>query len=1517
MKKLFRLVAAIWFAIAGLTTNVFAAPFAMPPYYNVPNDNKYPFYGDVNPTAEAAGRVSVARHNGTGGDCWPRRIYDSVVQYVEPPANQHYFDGLFDVYVNVRYSNWPAPTCTDYSAPATYDIGSVRRWVLCDARLDISGEPFSAGYSPKNFPNEQCPDAPRPEKCPDCPITANPVNIPFGFKLQKEVDLSPQYEGGVEFRRTYTSYGYPNEIIVPNRALGKQWRHHYERGLIVAAELNNAVYALRGNTAVAYFASTVNGYVSEADSADKLTKLTDVSGNLTGWRLYDAKTEDVELYNAQGKLASITSRKGIVQTLTYDTNGLLTQVVDSFGRSLTFTYDTSNRIATMTDPSNKQYTYAYGANGALASVTDPANKVRTYLYENASFPKALTGIMDENGWRFSQYTYNVYGLVAETKFFSQSGVEVNKRTLSYGAPYGGGQNTVTEPSGNVRTYSFQSIVGVSRPYEITQTGTPAEAKTYDANGNTTSYTDFNNNRTTYTYDLTRNLELTRVEGLTSAGANTSATRKTITTWHPTYRIPTSIVEKSVLLTGVETNLRETTFTHDASGNVLTRSVKDSVLNVVRTWTYTYDTYGRVLTAKDPRNNTTTNTYYPNTAAQNTVLPNSRGMLASVTNALGHVTNYTSYDANGRVLSMTDANGLVTAMTYHPRGWLLSRTVGVGLTGAAGSPETTTYDYDGVGQLIKVTLPTVVGSPAAFITYTYDGAHRLTGLQDSEGAKLTYTLDNMGNRIAEAAYDPANTLARSRSRVYDALNRLKQDIGATFHNTDPARQITQYGYDNQGNLTTTTDPLNHSNTNSYDALNRLITATDPNNGQTAYTYNALDQLTAVKDAKNLNTTYTYNAFGEVLTQLSPDTGTTSFSYDATGNLIQKTDARGATAKYVYDALNRVTQTKFYPTLANANANTSSDETRTYTYDTGCTTTAPGSTANTKGRLCTLSDKAGTTTFGYDLKGRITAKSQLVATFTQSHRYRYNSAGQMDQWTTASGQLIGYTYANNKISSITVNGQALISNVLYDPFGPPVGWLWPGATTPNLKTYRDYDLDGRLTRWELKNGVSYIQRDVVWDDANRVTQLKDLLTTTTANPNNPQTFAYDNLDRLTTTNLGSAPTPSQVLAYDAIGNRTSATINGILSTYNYPSPVTSHRLTSTTGGTNPRAFAYDAMGNLTGDGKYTYTYWNNGRINTVTWVTGTAPNTTTNTATYNINALGQRVRKVTPSNVVGTRRFMYDEAGHLAGEYDSAGKLIQETVWFGDIPIATLRPKAGSTTTPIAIDVFYVHADHLNTPRVITRPSDNKVVWSWEPTEAFGNTLPNENPSALGVFKYNNRFDGQQYDQETGTYYNYFRDYDPARGGYIQSDPIGLEGGINTYGYVENSPLDSTDMFGLSRKRKPGSVRTRDCNSSEWKQCEQMCGAKGVASCRMWQVWNLLRFRVGDGGAPSLSRYGWVDTSLSCSCNPECDPEESPLRRLWRQLTDRPIKDETLESSPDLRPKQPTWIPLPGRGRFPAF
>jgi RHS repeat-associated protein len=116
---------------------------------------------------------------------------------------------------------------------------------------------------------------------------------------------------------------------------------------------------------------------------------------------------------------------------------------------------------------------------------------------------------------------------------------------------------------------------------------------------------------------------------------------------------------------------------------------------------------------------------------------------------------------------------------------------------------------------------------------------------------------------------------------------------------------------------------------------------------------------------------------------------------------------------------------------------------------------------------------------------------------------------------------------------------------------------------------------------------------------------------------------------------------------------------------------------------------------------------------------------------------------------------------------------------------------------------VHTDHLNTPRKVTRPSDNKARWTWE-SDPFGTALPNENPQALGTFKYNLRFPGQIYDSHTGLNYNYFRDYDAVTGRYIQSDPIGLQGGINTYAYVGSNPLGYVDPYGQVRWRELGSA-----------------------------------------------------------------------------------------------------------------
>ena len=1220
MKKLLLMAGIVCATVSGSPINVNAAPFAMPPYYNITDDNKYQFYGDMNPSPEVAGLVSVGRANATDTVCQPIRIYDHVLQIAND--GWHYYDGLFSVYMRVRYSNWPSPTCTDYSAPTLYGLGAIRRWVVCDARLKPDGTPVSNGYAKENFPNSQCPDdTPRPEKCPWCPTIGNPVNVPFGYKVQKEVDIASQYAGGVEFRRYYASLRYPNEFIVPVRGLGKQWRHNYERGIRTVYDYGNAAYVLRGDTSVGYFSSTVAGYVSEADSADKLTQLTDGLGGLTGWQYYDARTEDTESYNAQGKLTTITSRKGVVQVLSYDANGLLLQVADSFGRTLSFTYDASNRIATMTDPANGQYVYTYAANGALATVADPATRTRAYLYEDTGYPLALTGITDENNWRFSRYAYTAQGLVAETKAYAATGVEVNKYTLIYYNVYGGGQTTVTEPSGLSTVYHFQSLLGLNLPSNVVRAGVNG-ITTFDANANATARYDYNGNQTCRAFDGSRNLEVIRVEGLpTSAVCSTALTgtltapaRRITTAWHPNYRLPTGIGETT------SAGNRVTTFTYDASGNVTGKSVV--VAGITRSSFWTYDSFGRILTATDPRNNATTYAYYANDPVQGT----NRAMLASVTNAAGHVTAITSYNAHGQPLSVTDANGLVTSMTYDARQRMTSRAV---------AGEMTTYEYDGVGQLTKVTMP-----DTSYLNYAYDGAHRLVQIQDGLGNRVVYTLDNSGNRIKEDFIDPANALSRTRQRAFDTLNRLQQDIGGAT----PATQVTQYAYDPNGNQSSSTDPLNRVTTQTYDALNRLLQVIDPVNGgaaPTKYEYDTQDNLSKVTDPKNLATIYAYNGFNELISQVSPDTGTSSFTYDAAGNMVTKNDARNVTSTYIYDALNRATAIG-YPAYGGDPA-----ETVTYTYD---------SCANGKGRLCTLTDKTGITTYSYNTLGRVIAKSQTVAGLTQSLGYGYNSAGQLTSMTYPSGAAIGYDYANNRIASVTVNGVTVLSNADYEPFGPVGEWSWGNSTsqTPN-KHVRFFDLDGRNTKIESIAGLD--PTVIVYDAASRITDLQKL-TANAVDPTKSTTFGYDNLDRLTTVTPNAGNTSAlQGFTYDGVGNRLSATVASSVTNYGYG--TTSHRLNSLTGAT-ANTYTHDAAGNRVTGTAATRTYGANNRPVQVS--------TGGTTTTYLINALGQRVRKATSG--IGTR-FAYDEAGRLIGEYNDSGTRISETVWFNDLPVAVMK------------------------------------------------------------------------------------------------------------------------------------------------------------------------------------------------------------------------------------------------------
>jgi RHS repeat-associated protein len=1034
---------------------------------------------------------------------------------------------------------------------------------------------------------------------------------------------------------------------------------------------------------------------------------------------------------ATGRLVRDDLADGSWYTYAYDTFGKLTTVTHSSGRSLTFIYQfvaiaAESRIKEVRSGSSVLLTYDYdNVQGNLVAVHRADGSTRQYVYENSIYPGFVTGVLDEAGNRFATYAYDSDGRAILSEHAGGAG----RVELEYAVD---GSTRVTDSLGKLSIYRFTNDGYFRKPISVEVQGATQSwtlpAPSTDFRRRPTQSIDRNGVITNYEYTLIYDYDI---------NGYLLRTRRTEAFGTPRARVidvfqiySTAQIWKEV------TSTKSTTYSYNSRGQVLTRTEKDISANVQRTVTNAYcetvnlaagcPWIGLLKSVDGPRTDVTDATSFEYDA---------QGNLYRTTTALGHVTTYNAYNAHGQPTQITDANGYITGLTYDARQRLTDRCTGGTLPGCSGG-ELTHLDYWPTGLLKRVT-----NADGSYVDYAYDAAHRLTEIRDGTLNRIVYTLDTMGNRTAEHTYDPSNALRRTHTRVFNTLNQLWKDVNAA----GSAAVTTTFGYDNNENQTATNAPLARNSTSLYDELNRLKQITDPASGNTLFGYDANDNLTSVTDPRSLITSYTYNGFGDLKTQTSPDTGLITNTYDSGGNLDTSTDSRGAVTDYAYDATNRVTSASF--TLGGF-----TDQTITYAYDAG---------TNQKGHLTGASDANHSLAWSYDTQGRITGKGQTVGGTTLAIGYGYNAAGQLSSTVLPSGSTVGFGYnANGQVTSLTLNGSTtILSSITYDPFGPITGWTWGNSTTAS----RAFDTDGKITQVDNASGASL--KNYAYDDAFRITGISDAADSTLS-----WTYGYDNLDRL---NSASKTGITQGWTYDANGNRLTET-GSTPSTYTNAS--ISNRVSSISGSL-PRTYGYDNAGNTLSYAGATFTYSNRGRMATAT--NGGV------TAAYTYNALGQRISR-TASGV--TTLYAYDEAGHLAGEYSSTGALIQETVWLGDIPVATLRQNGMG-----GVIVYYVHADHLNTPRLVTDTSNN-IRWRWD-SDPFGSMIPNENPSSLGVFSYNLRFPGQQYDAVVGLHYNYFRDYDPASGRYTKSDPIGLSGGLNTFSYAYSNPIHRSDPSGL--------------------------------------------------------------------------------------------------------------------------
>ena len=762
-----------------------------------------------------------------------------------------------------------------------------------------------------------------------------------------------------------------------------------------------------------------------------------------------------------------------------------------------------------------------------------------------------------------------------------------------------------------------------------------------------------------------------------------------------------------------------------------------VAGINRVTTLTYDSVQGTLLKKTVAAGSLSRTwaYTYNTAGQPKTLTDPNGNVT----ALG-------YDAKGGLASVTNALGQVTTYTNDTDGRPVSSTDPNGLVtkiaytarGQVASQtvgqEVTSYAHDLAGNLTKVTLP-----DGSFLAYTYNPAHQLTRITDALGNHTDYTLDLAGNVTAENVYDKAGNLKRTVSHAYDAVNRLVKDVGSVG-------QTTIYVRDANGNVTGITDPNNLKTVNGFDALNRLATSINPNNGKTQVVSNPDDSVAKITDPRGVATQYVYDGLGNQVSVKSPDSGTTTRTFDAGGNVLTSTDARGKTTTNSYDKLNRLAK-QLYADGTSA----------TYAYDQG---------SNGIGHLTTLTDASGTTTWTFDPRGHVLQKQQKTGTVTLTTTNTYTPAtGKLATTVLPSGQKLAYAYdpVSRLPSEIDVGGKPLIRSIQYQPFGPVAAWIQGSGTT--LRYGRSFDLDGYVSGISFANsaatgGVEAIS--LTHDLGGRITQIADNTVPT-------KFFTYDALNEIkgyTATGI------SQNYLYDPTGNRTqfSATASAA-STANYTIDTASNRLLSrNVDNKTITNYTLDAAGNLTGDGSRNFTIDASGHLAKVT--AGSA------TTAYATNGLGERVKKSAAS---GATIFTQDRNGNITGEYDgNTGAPLQETLYLGKLPVGVI--KSGT--------VYYVNPDHLGAPRTVTAAT-GAPVWAWN-RDPFGNGQP----SASGAFVNNLRFPGQYYDAETGLFHNNARDYDSTTGRYIQSDPIGLRGGMNIYAYVGGNPISYSDPSGFN-------------------------------------------------------------------------------------------------------------------------
>ncbi len=1021
----------------------------------------------------------------------------------------------------------------------------------------------------------------------------------------------------------------------------------------------------------------------------------------------------------------------------------LEKLIDgSFRRTMkdkaVYLYDNSGQLVQSIDRNNNVTQWLYDEAGNFTHWVDPVGLVTTFSYTEGK----ATSITDPAG-RITQLQYDTVGNL--TSIIDPDG---SRRTFEYDAnrlmtaetdQRGNREQAIYNFAGRVErtlrkdgTEINLSSVQVRGLHPAHQTKDPFSAPLADGNlAGQSTYIDSNGN-----------VQTTTVDGL---GQRTAANDSI-------GLLPSTQFDMATNLPSQDS---------DARGNITN---------------YTYDSRGNLIRMFDSLNPQNPSLY---------TYESEFNRLTSATDELGRQTLYDIDPLNGNVRSITQVLGslgeddLVTHLQYTTRGLVKSITDPLGRVSES--------FFDSLGRLTQHAFSSGTSSQSS-VRYEYDLAGNVSATTDENGNRSLFQYDALNRlmKVTEADPDGSGPLVSPATRLeYDAVGNLValtdqrsnrtefeyDQLNRLIRVVDSKGQVSNWTYDRVGNLLSSRDPLSQITRFVYDARNRLVEKIEPDGTRARFEYDLDDNLIAISDLNGNATRYAHDARNRVVDKIDELGNSTSYAYDLSDNLISTQDRMGRVTTFEYDDANRLV----------AESWGEGGNVIQFSYDA-------------VGNLITLMDQFSALSFQYDSRDRVVSVDN-AGTPKSPHvvlNYQYDSVGNLlsvvDTIDGEDGGSMTYHFdALNRVEQITQTGANTNSkrvNFGYDALGQFMSihrYSDLAGTLSVVDTVFSYDELNRLLQIDhVGQNASLAFFDFDYDAVGRITRISGI--------DGETVYDYDTRGQLVSAVHADLAKPLEQYAYDANGNRVSATVLGI--PLEYQTGLNNQVLSD--GRYN---FVYDRENNLSrrteiDSGIAREFSWDN--RNRLTAVSDrNAEGAELQRVEFTYDPLDRRISKSVETDVDEViYHFVYDRDNVLLDFIDADGAVGASP------PALAIRYLHGPDVDQVLAqddgkgNVHWMLADHLGT--VTHLVNSLGAVDSQLRYDSYGNVVAQSNELISTRFQ----FTGREFDTETGLQFNRTRYYDPSIGKFISEDLAGfLADSFNLHAYVDNEPTRLRDAFGL--------------------------------------------------------------------------------------------------------------------------